>query len=312
MRKRVEIILMALVILFCMCLTGCGRKKEEYDYNLFYLNQSEDALITKGYNVVSNNIQELIDELIRELSTQPEEKEYKIPGLDIAAINECIYIPEGYVIVDFDSAYNSIPFIKEILCRAAIVKTLCQIEGVNGVEFTIDGEKYIDGDGEEYGYMSEETFVDNTSGETTYKQTINVSLYFAGKKGNKLVKLPVNLTFDGTISLEQLVVNQLIKGPSAISGADKELKAAISENAAVNQITVREQICYIDFNKEFMNSIPGVSKEVTLYSVVNTLSELPAINKVQFTIDGETVRYFGDNSIAFDVPLERNLELIKE
>ncbi len=41
--------------------------------------------------------------------------------------------------------------------------------------------------------MTSENFVDNTSGETTYKQTISVSLYFASKKGDKLVKPSVNL-----------------------------------------------------------------------------------------------------------------------
>ncbi len=58
--------------------------------------------------------------------------------------------------------------------------------------------------------------------------------------------------------------------------------------------------------------MPGVSREATLYSIVNSLVELPYINKVQFSIEGDTVRYFGDSSIPFDVPLERNLEIVKE
>ena len=54
-----------------------------------------------------------------------------------------------------------------------------------------------------------------------------------------------------------------------------------------------------------------VSRDATLYSIVNSLVELPDINKVQFSIDGQTMKYFGDSDIIFDVPLERNLDLIK-
>ena len=69
---------------------------------------------------------------------------------------------------------------------------------------------------------------------------------------------------------------------------------------------------YIDLSKDFLTVVPGVTKLCTLYSIVNSLVELADINKVQFTIDGEMVSFFGDSSIMFDVPLERNLEIIKE
>ena len=48
-----------------------------------------------------------------------------------------------------------------------------------------------------------------------------------------------------------------------------------------------------------------------MYSVVNSLVELHDINKVQFSIDGETMKFFGNSDIRFDTPLERNLEIIK-
>ena len=107
-------------------------------------------------------------------------------------------------------------------------------------------------------------------------------------------------------------MQQIISGPSSVNGVDSSLKAVVPATTVVNKITVREQICYIDLNKEFLTSMDGVSREVSLYSVVNALAELPDINRVQFTIDGETFNYFGSSSIVFDSPLERNLEIIKE
>ena len=233
------------------------------------------------------------------------------PGFDVTDIKSYELTSEGYLILNFDAGYNTLTHVKEILCRAAIVKTLCQIEGVNGVEFYVNEAPLTDNSGNLYGYMSEETFVDNTSGETTYKQTLGANLYFSDASGKKLVKVPISVTFDGTISLEQLIMDQLIKGPESINSVDKSLLATIPSKTVVNQITVREQICYIDLNKDFITSVDNIDKEVTLYSVVNSLVELHDINKVQFSIDGETMKFFGNSDIRFDTPLERNLEIIK-
>ena len=126
--------------------------------------------------------------------------------------------------------------------------------------------------------------------------------------GNVLAAIQI---FGKIIRGKQLVMQQLINGPDSVKGADRSLRAVIPDNTNVNQITVRDQICYIDLTREFLTSIDGISRMVTLYSVVNSLVELPDINKVQFTIDGETINFFGTRSIVFDSPLERNLELIK-
>lgn len=300
----------------CICgillLCSCKSEPEQYDYNLYYINKDVNGLISEGYNAASDNVADLIDELLDKLNSAPGDDNAVIPGLDVSSVKHCTYTEKGYVILDFDSEYFTLDKIKETLCRAAIVRTLCQIKGVKGVEFFIDGIPHKDYSGNPYGYMTEETFVDNTSGETTYKQTISVNLYFADSSGKKLVKVPTNVTFDGTISIEQLIMQQLISGPDSVKGVDTSLKAVVPATTVVNHITVREQICYIDLNKDFLTSVDGVSREASLYSVVNSLAELPDINKVQFTIDGETVNYYGSSSIEFDSPLERNLEIIKE
>ena len=49
----------------------------------------------------------------------------------------------------------------------------------------------------------------------------------------------------------------------------------------------------------------------SIYSVVNTLIELPNVNKVQFSIDGEQVLKYNE-SMSFGEPFERNLDIVKE
>lgn len=305
-------ICMLLIFIFAVLMfTACGSSDKNYDYQIFYINKAENQLIAEGYNAEATTINGLVDELMNQMNTLPDDDDAQTPGLDITYILNYEYTLEGYLVLNFDADYFTLPDIKETLCRAAIVKTLCQIDGIKGVEFTIDGEPYKDVTGNAYGYMSAETFVDNTSGVTTYKQTMSVNLYFANHRGDKLDKVPINVTFDGTISLEELIVQQIIKGPSNVKGADESLKPVVLTSTVINQITVREQICYIDLSQDFLTAVSGVSKSVSLYAVVNALVDLPDINKVQFTIDGKTVKYFGDSDIVFDAPLERKLEIIE-
>lgn len=310
MKRYIAAICVCMFIAVAFC--GCSKKEEVFEYNIAYLDKSETQLIYEGYNAGSASAYELIGELIDKMKTAPESKDAIVPGFDVTDIKNYELTSEGYVIINFDTGYNTLTRVKEILCRAAIVKTLCQIEGVNGVEFYVNETPLSDASGKLYGYMSEETFVDNTSGETTYKQTLNASLYFSDASGKKLVKVPISVTFDGTISIEQLIMDQLIKGPESIKSVDESLRGAIPAKTVVNQITVREQICYIDLNKDFITSVDNIDKEVTLYSVVNSLVELHDINKVQFSIDGETMKFFGNSDIRFDAPLERNLEIISD
>ena len=66
---------------------------------------------------------------------------------------------------------------------------------------------------------------------------------------------------------------------------------------------------HIHFNAKFLEGVPDIKDEVTIYSVVNSLVELPSVNKVQFMIDGQRVAKYRE-TIPFDGTFERNLDLI--
>ena len=88
------------------------------------------------------------------------------------------------------------------------------------------------------------------------------------------------------------------------------MQAIIPEGAELNSVTIKDGICYVDFNEEFVNLNPNIDPEIVIYSVVNSLVELSYINKVQFTINGAMVEEY--NGIDFNEPFERKLELIDE
>ena len=53
-----------------------------------------------------------------------------------------------------------------------------------------------------------------------------------------------------------------------------------------------------------------MSAEVTLYAIVNSLVELPGVNRVQISVDGETAIDYKE-TINLNNVLERNLDIVE-
>ena len=103
-----------------------------------------------------------------------------------------------------------------------------------------------------------------------------------------------------------------LKGKNLLTLLDytsEEVKGLISLATQLKTIT-KDQICYVDLSKEFLNPLENISGEVTVYAIVNSLAERAGVNKVQFTVNGKPIDTFRSN-IDFTQPIGRNLDLIK-
>ena len=58
---------------------------------------------------------------------------------------------------------------------------------------------------------------------------------------------------------------------------------------------------------KFLEKLPDVTDGVAIYSIVNSLVELPGINKVQFRINGQPAETFHNTNLG--VLFERNLAI---
>ena len=65
-------------------------------------------------------------------------------------------------------------------------------------------------------------------------------------------------------------------------------------------VSVVDGVCYVNLSDSFKNNKnPEVTEEVLLYSIVNSLTELQGVSKVQISINGSTdgnIRYSYDLS----------------
>ena len=291
------------------CNEGSGIIKDtvgSQGYAVYYVNNAETRIFSHAYELRSDPEETLtaIDELLEELQRVPDKLEYEAPiAGDVVLRNH--YFADGLLTIDFTSEYREVVQVREILLRAAIVRTLTQIPAVEHVTFLIDGEPLTDNKGNVVGHMTADTFIYNAGNEINSYERIQLTLYFANEDGDGLLPVYRTVVYNSNISMERLIVDQLIVGPKS----DKTYPL-INPQTGVNTVSVRDGICYVDFNNAFLVQVYPVSGEVTLYAIVNSLAELPGVNKVQISVDGESAIDYME-TVNLNNLLERNLDIIK-
>lgn len=299
----------------CLILSACNETsntvENDSEYSIYYINSGDTKIVNIPYTPIGTSTEALIEEYLEELQKDTNNVSYKKTIPDSITLKEYQMGEDNQLSLYFDAGYMSISKVSEVLMRAAVVKTLCQIEGINAVEFYVNGQPLMNTNEKPIGFMKAEEFIDNTGLENDYLQDTTMTLFFADEKGKSLKEKSINVEFDGSTPMEQLIIELLITGPDIIQGlSENELFPTIPENTVLLKATTKDGVCYVDFNEKFLDKIPGITNEVAIYSVVNSLVELPEVNKVKFWINGEEKKYYRDN-IAFDQFFERNLDIVK-
>ena len=303
MRKWLWILLLTIPLL----MAGCREQQQvdESGYRIWYINQDETCLKYENKELQSKNEEGLLREMMEVMRETPTDDELKpvIPE-DVKLLD--FDFEHNQLYLDFSPEYKKMPKVYEVLCRAAIVRTLGQIDGVEYVDFQVNGEPLTDLEGKEIGLMNEDQFIENAGEEINAYKTADLTLYFANKAGDKLVEQRVAMEYNSNISLEKLIVEQLIAGPP-FEGAYPTIP---SETKLLN-ISIKDNICYVNLDEGFLGTGYNVIESIPVYSIVNSLIENTDAQKVQISINGETNRMFRE-SINFDTIFEKNEGLIEQ
>lgn len=297
----------ALFFIVVLCLfVSCGRHadEEESGYKIWYMNQQETRVDYKYKELQAKDTEGLLEEMLKTLKENPADEEYKsVFPENIRVVSYELNHHQLYL--DFSIEYLDMPKVYEVLCRAALVRSLCQIPEVVYVGFRVDGQPLTQLDGSVVGLMNEEQFIENAGEEINAYKTADLTLYYTNETGDKLVAQKATIEYNSNISQEKLIVERLIEGPP-FAGAYPSLP---SQTKLVS-ITVRDGICYVNLDEGFLATGYNVVESIPVYSIVNSLIVNTDVQKVQISINGETNRIFWEN-ISFDTIFEKNEELIE-
>lgn len=305
MKEKCLAILMGAVLLF---LGGCTKDPKptvwEGDVLVYYADKERVSLQEEWHVLEKEKNTDQAIELLQKMQT-PANGEY------VAAFPESVKLPtvfigaNGLATLLFDESYGTVTGTDEVLMRAGIVKTLCQLDDIDSVEFYIGGQPLLSAQNMPVGIMKETDFIDSTGTNTNYYQYLYATVYYANAKGDALVASNLKIPYRGIETEEEIVLRQLIAGP-VVEGT----YPVISDTTKVLSVTTKDNVCVVDFSKQFLKKLPEVTEDVVIYSVVNTLAELPGIYQVQILVEGKQEKLYQKTEF---LPLyERNLNVIEK
>ena len=265
-----------------MLLAGCTDSGAvKYDAELYFVNTQGTGIVSETREITASEITELLTRVVEELISGPATTEAKR------------IIPEGTTLLDaeLDGDTAILDFSKEfydceetdsIFVRTTVASSVTAINGINKVHITVNGSELITAKGDAVGVMSKDDIIYNTTPDDNEKKYFK--LYFANANGDTLVAEARELTVSQNESVELQVLKELFKGPK-----NSTLARTVPGETKIISVETKEGTCFVNLSQDFITKHTGGTsgETMTIYSIVNTLTELDNIERVQFLIEGQ-------------------------
>ena len=147
-------------------LTGCqsdktdiSKSEDDKFVRVYFTNEEgNDLVYEERREVEGKDNQSKVDDMIDWMLEEPEEEDHYVAIPNEVVINNVV-ARNNIVNIDFAVGYESMDKAKDVICRAAIVRTLVQIKGIDYVEFSIGGKTMMDSDNTPIGSLTADSFV---------------------------------------------------------------------------------------------------------------------------------------------------------
>lgn len=304
MKSFRRITALLLVVVMCFGLVGCRNSSSSSGDKIYYVRTDKVGISSVDYTFNSHDTDGQINEALEQLAQAPEDIDL-MNALPAGVSVKNWELTESSINLYLVGDYDSLDIYTEILVRAAIVKTLVQIKGVKSVSFYVNNAPLTDSNDNSIGPMTADTFIEDFGQETDSLLSTNLTLYFASADGASVVAETREVYYSRNVSLDKLVIDQLLKGPKT-----EGLLSAIPTGTKLNSINISENgVCIVNFDGTFETAITGVTENATVYSIVNSLTELDNIKQVQILVNGETP-HISNVDVDLSEGVSRNEDII--
>ncbi|MCX7709365.1 MAG: GerMN domain-containing protein [Clostridia bacterium] len=208
-------------------------------------------------------------------------------------------------VVDFSKEYSTLSGTAEIVQRGSIVNTLTSVNGIEKVRILVQGKELIGPSGKPFGDMSR--FAVDSKGKPVQGEKKTLTLYFGNSNADAVAAEKREVTVNKGDSLEKIVFEELKKGPKQAGH-----HPVIPTGTVLLSAATKDGVCTLNLSQQFVDNHKGGSagESMTVYSIVDSLTEIPGVKKVQFLINGKKLSVY--LHMSFDAPIERNEEIIQK
>lgn len=304
-RRGVLALLLGLaVLLFC----GCQRKEQEINpekgiYRIYYLDQTRMKLSGMRYETEETDTDRIAKALLAQLLEIPDQPDYQAVLGDGAAVSE-VFREDNILNLDFNKEYKNMKPTREVICRAAFAKTLTQVPGIDYIRISCDGQPFMDSSGNPVGVCTGSDFIDSISDVNSFER-VNLTLYYANETRDGLLRESREVVRTLTTSQERLIAEQLL------AGSKEGANPVFPKDTKLLNVSTADSVCYVNLSGSFLSGELEAAEYIPIYALVNSLTELQTVNKVQITVDGSADVLYR-NSISLSAPFEREEKYITD
>lgn len=170
-----------------------------------------------------------------------------------------------------------------IMLIAAVLLSMtgCNLLGGNGTKNTTTENTSGNTENTSQDTSAEADAAENADTQTAQGKLLKVNLYFASEDNSAVRKEARDIrVVDGAIL--RACILALLDGPKT-----EGLRQTIPEGTTVRGVNLKNKVAIADFSKEFNAVVGGLSAITERISIVNTLTEIPGVEKVRIMVEGK-------------------------
>lgn len=197
---------------------------------------------------------------------------------------------EGRITVDLSEQYGELAGVDLTIADYCITLSLCQLTGAKSVSVTVEGNALP--------YRDRQVFTKEDvllSSHMEAPLSIEVTLYFANRSTGLLEGEARTLEIKEGDTTAGRIMAALLEGPKS-----QTLSASIPAGTKLLSVSVENGMCDVNLSQEFLESVPEdwQIQQLTVYSIVNSLTDTDSIGQVQLLVEGKTAEYYGSAPIS--------------
>ena len=277
---------------------------------MYYINSVTGVLESEKHKMeIPESREEAVLTVYNEYMNGPVNANLSIADDELKNFTSLVYPVDGnesIVKINFTERFNRMSESRRLLCISGMVYTMTELDFIRNVYFYVNNEPIVNMNGEAAERYNRNNVANNPSLDPEKTDRQLVVLYFTNAQQSYLMPEERSIEIKQSQSTEYQIVEQLIQGP-----LDSSLIPTISSDVKIKDIKTEEGICYVNLSSEFVTKHNGGSagEVMTIYSIVNSLTELDTVKKVQFLIEGEKLTEYKGH-LDFSKTFERDTSLI--
>lgn len=286
-----------------LTLSDLGLRDDSLDllhetFTVYYADPNRRYLIAQEVCVNLAAQEDIPSYLLQQLLTAPAGSGLRSALPDSTRI-QSVTVENGLCTVDLSAEFESRRFFThtgKLLSLMSVVNTLTALDGIERVEFSVDGNLLI-----RYGPISisqplvrDERFLGPVR---TGLGELDATLCLAHGTEPGLISIPARIRQTSAYSQAELLLRTLLSDPGT-----NDLSTRIPAGTRVNRVCVEDGICYVDLSEAYLNA-----PEDLLWSgrvIAASVCALEDVSGVQITVNGAVPGEFDQTLFGILVPDE--------